>query len=311
MTTPQAPLAGATDRVLLIETFVRIVEAGSLSAAALQMEATQPTVSRRLQALERQLGVRLLKRSTHAIALTEDGQRCYARAKELVESWQTLESETRGSGDEPAGMLRVVAPHIFGQQQFVEPLAAFMNKYPKVRVDWLLHDRMPDLIAENVDCALRVGLVTDPSVIALRLGEVPRTLVAAPGLFSKGEPPRHPDELARLPWLALSTFYRNEVSLTHVETGEVVSFEIQPRLATDGLLALRRAAMLGLGIGLGSSWAMQEDIDAGRLLHLAPQWRAEALPVSLVYAPSRFQPTRLRRFIDHMREHVPPLLKSA
>ncbi|KCB32799.1 transcriptional regulator, LysR family, partial [Bordetella hinzii CA90 BAL1384] len=146
MTTPP-PAAAGTDRMLLIETFVRIVEAGSLSAAAAQMDATQPTVSRRLQALERTLGARLLKRSTHAIALTEDGQRCYARARELLESWQSFESETRGAGEEPAGMLRVVAPHIFGQQHFMEPLAGYLRKYPNVRVDWQLHDRMPDLIA--------------------------------------------------------------------------------------------------------------------------------------------------------------------
>ncbi|QDJ51233.1 LysR family transcriptional regulator [Bordetella hinzii] len=307
MTTPP-PAAAGTDRMLLIETFVRIVEAGSLSAAAAQMDATQPTVSRRLQALERTLGARLLKRSTHAIALTEDGQRCYARARELLESWQSFESETRCAGEEPAGMLRVVAPHIFGQQHFMEPLAGYLRKYPNVRVDWQLHDRMPDLIAENVDCALRVGAVTDPSVVAIRLGEVPRTVVAAPALLPRGAVPAHPDELARLPWLALSTFYRNEISLTHVRTGETVRLSIQPRLSTDGLLALRRAVLLGLGLGAGSSWAMAEDLARGRLVEVAPEWRAAPLPLSLIYAPARFQPARLRRFIDHMRVSIPALL---
>ncbi|QYJ21928.1 LysR family transcriptional regulator [Achromobacter sp. ES-001] len=300
-----AATAAATDRLLLIETFVRIVEAGSLSAAAAQLGGTQPTVSRRLQLLERTMGVRLLQRSTHAIRLTEDGQRCYERAKELIATWQSFESEVRGAGDEPIGTLRVVAPHAFGQDQFVDPLASYLRQYPNMRVEWLLHDRMPDLIAENVDCAIRVGAVTDPSVIAIKLGEVPRIVIASPDLL-QGEPiPQHPDDLARLPWLALRTFYRTEVSLTHCATGATERFGIQSRLSTDGLYALRKSALLGLGVALGSAWAMQEDLATGRLVHLAPDWRADPLPVFLVYAPSRFQPARLRRFIEIMREHLP------
>src|SRR5688572_3703694 len=99
---------GTTDRIALMQTFVRIVEAGSLSAAAAQLGSTQPTVSRRLQALERSLGVRLLRRSTHAMKLTEDGERCFERAKELLANWEAFEAELRGAGDEPEGSLRVI-----------------------------------------------------------------------------------------------------------------------------------------------------------------------------------------------------------
>lgn len=311
MSTSAPTAAAGTDRMLLIETFVRIVEAGSLSAAAAQMGGTQPTVSRRLQLLERTMGVRLLQRSTHAIRLTEDGQRCYERGKELIAAWQSFESEVRGAGDEPVGMLRVVAPHAFGQDQFVEPLAKYLQRYPNMRVEWLLHDRMPDLIGENVDCAIRVGAVTDPSVIAVKLGVVPRIVVASPALLQDGKVPQDPAELAHLPWLALRTFYRTEVSLTHCGTGETVRFGIQPRLSTDGLHALRNAAVLGLGVALGSAWAMADELDAGRLVHLAPRWRADPLPVFLVYAPSRFQPARLRRFIEIMREHLPAELAGS
>jgi DNA-binding transcriptional LysR family regulator len=109
--------------MMLVETFVRIVDAGSLSAAARLLATTQPTISRRLKALEKSLGVRLLQRSTHAMKLTDDGMRCYARAKELIAGWQEFESEIRGAGDEPVGLLRVMAPHAFGQQQLVAPLA--------------------------------------------------------------------------------------------------------------------------------------------------------------------------------------------
>ncbi|EYC50914.1 LysR family transcriptional regulator [Hylemonella gracilis str. Niagara R] len=307
MNTVETALPPGTDRMLLIETFVRIVEAGSLSAAAEQLGSTQPTVSRRLQALERAMGVRLLQRTTHAMRLTEDGQRCYARAKDLISSWQAFESETRGAGEEPAGTLRVVAPHAFGQQQLVEPLADYLRRYPKMRVEWLLHDRMPDFIAEGVDCAIRVGGVQDPSVVALPMGEVPRIVVGAPSLF-EGALPTHPAELTRLPWLALRTFYRTEISLTHAGSAEVARIDIQPRLSTDGLHALRTAAVEGLGLAVGSAWALQEDLRAGRLLHVVPQWRADPLPVHLVYPQARLHPARLRSFIDIMRVSGPAAL---
>ncbi|CAB3645589.1 LysR family transcriptional regulator [Achromobacter pulmonis] len=310
MTIPALAAPTGSDRMLLIETFVRIVEAGSLSAAAAQLGATQPTVSRRLQQLERSLAVRLLQRSTHAIGLTEDGQRCYERAKELLASWQSFESDVRGAGEALAGTLRVVAPHAFGQNQFMDALAQYLRQYPRMHVEWLLHDRLPDFIAENIDCAIKVGPVEDPSVVAVKLGEVPRSVMAAPSLLGGGPVPAHPSELAGLPWLALRTFYRDQVSLTHVDTGEVASFEIQPRLSTDGLYALRKAALLGLGVGIASAWALREELATGQLVQLAPQWRAAPLPVYLVYAPSRLQPARLRRFIETMREHLPSELRA-
>ncbi len=159
----------SADRIELMQTFVRIVEAGSLSMAAAQLQTTQPTVSRRLQTLERLLGVRLLQRSTHAMKLTEDGERCYGRAKELVADWTMFEADVRGVGHAPAGTLRVVVPHAFGQELLVGPLAGFLQQYPEVSVEWLLHDRTPDFIAEAIDCAIHVGEVHEPGVVAVRL----------------------------------------------------------------------------------------------------------------------------------------------
>ncbi len=290
---------------MLVETFVRIVDAGSLSAAARALATTQPTISRRLKALEKSLGVRLLQRSTHAMKLTDDGMRCYARAKELIAGWQEFESEIRGAVDEPVGMLRVVAPHAFGQQQLVAPLAEYLARYPRMTVDWVLHDRTPDFIGEGIDCAIRVGEVPDPSMVAIRLGDVPRIVIATPGLFAGRTLPAHPDELATLPWIAVSHYYRDEVTLTHAHSGDTVRVPVQPRLYTDNLYAMRSAVVLGVGAALGSRWALREELDAGRLVQLVPDWQASPLPIWLIYPPARFYPARLRRFIDIMRVAVP------
>ena len=297
-----ASLPPAADRIELMNTFVRIVEAGSLSAAATQLRTTQPTVSRRLQALEKQLGLRLLRRSTHALKLTEDGERCFARARELIADWQAFEAEMRGDG-EPEGTLRVMVPHAFGQQLLVKPLADYVRQYPRVNVDWLLNDRHPDFIADGVDCAIHVGDVSDPGVVAIRLAEVPRIVAAAPSVLPQGKrAPRHASELASLPWLALRTYYRTELSLTRTRDGEQCRIPMNPRISTDSLYALRSAALMGLGVCVGSTWLLREDIDAGRLVQLVPEWQAAPLPCHLIYPYARLHSPKLRRFIDAMRQ---------
>jgi DNA-binding transcriptional LysR family regulator len=292
------------DRLTLMHTFVKIVEAGSLSAAAAQLRTTQPTVSRRLQALERSLGVPLLQRSTHQMKLTAEGARCFERSKDLLLELESFEADLRGRGDEPTGLLRVVVPHAFGQERLVAPLAKYLARHPRVAVEWVLHDDTPNFIADGIDCAIHVGPVTDPSVVAMRLAEVPRIVVGAPALVGRAAKARHPSALADLPWLALRTYYRTEVALRHGRTGEAVTLAIRPRLSTDSLYALRSAAVLGVGVAVGSAWVMQEDLARRALVRLAPEWEAEPLPVSLVYPKAPFQAARLRRFIELMRASV-------
>lgn len=302
----KSSLAG-TDRIELMQTFVRIVEAGSLSAAAARLETSQPTISRRLQALEKLLGLKLVQRTTHVMKLTEDGERCYAHAKTLLESWQGIEDDLRGVTEEPQGVLRVLAPHAFGQDQMIAPLQSYLQRYPKMTVDWMLSDRRPDFIAEGIDCAVHVGPVTDPSVVALLVAEVPRIVIGTPALLAQRPLPRHPQQLQDLPWLSLNIFYRHSVTLSHEQSGEMQRFDIQPRLMTDSLYALRNAALAGMGVGIASSWVVAEDIARGELLHLAPEWQASALPVYLVYPHARYYPARLRMFLALMKEVMPAL----
>ena len=303
-------LSGASgDRIELLHTFVRIVEAGSLSAAAEQLAATQPTISRRLQALERQLGVRLLQRTTHSMRLTLDGERCYERARELLSNWASFESDMRGVSDEPEGVLRVIVPHAFGQARLIAPLAQYLLRYPRMQVEWLLHDdrAIQDYIAAGIDCAIQVGEVTDPGLVAIRLSQVPRIVAAARALLGGAPLPQDPGELAELPWLALRTYYRNEVTLSHADSGKRRRFAIAPRFSTDSLFALRSAMQHGLGVGIASAWVLADDLASGTLVPLAPQWRAVPLPVSLVYPYARFYPARLRRFAELIREGAPAI----
>ncbi|MFJ2994507.1 LysR family transcriptional regulator [Pandoraea sp. NPDC087047] len=293
-----------------MQTFVRIVEAGSLSAAAALLGTTQPTVSRRLQMLERSLGLRLLQRSTHRMKLTEDGERCFARAKDLMTSWEAFEADLRGTGDEPEGTLRVHVPHAFGQEMMIGPLADFLERYPRMKVHWFLQDREPDFIAQGIDCAIHVGELQDPANVAISLTEVPRIVVASPDLL-RGRPiPMHPSELTAFPWLALTMFYRTDITLTHPHTQESVPITFDPRMRTDNLFALRSAALRGLGVAVSSAWLVAEDISQGRLIQLVPQWCATALPMYLIYPYAKYYPTRLQRFIEAMRTVVPAVIDA-
>ncbi len=299
------------DRIELIQTFVRIVQAGSLSAAAAQMGTSQPTISRRLQQLERSLGLRLLQRSTHAMKLTEDGERCFERAKELLSGWDAFESDLRGAGVEASGSLRVVVPHAFGQKQLIGPLAEFMRRHPRMTVDWLLHERASDFISQGIDCAINVGEVTDPSLVAIKLAEVPRALLVAPSVVAGHPLPAHPRDLSAMPWLALPSFYRRQISLRHVGTGEICEVAIQPRLTTDNIHAMAHAALEGLGVCLISAWLVQEHLENGSLIELLPDWQATPLPVSVSYPQARFYPARLRLFVELMREAMPVAVNAA
>ncbi|WP_368541290.1 LysR family transcriptional regulator [Enterobacter soli] len=294
------------DRVELMRTFVRIVEAGSLSAAARQLDTTQATVSRRLQSLETVLGVRLLLRTTHTTRLTDDGERCYQHARRVIDSWLALEDEVGQTEDEPVGVLRVRAPHAFGQEQLLKPLTQFLQRYPQLSVEWMLNDKSVDFLSDNLDCAIRVGAEIDPATVSVLLAEVPRCVVASPALLADFPAVNAPEDLPALPWIAINTFYQRHIELYN-GTSLPARVAISPRLSTDSLYVARNTALSGLGVAVVSSWTVAEDIQAGRLVHLLPDWQPAALPVHLVYPWSRYYPARLRRFLEMMRQVMPDI----
>ncbi|RCK43728.1 LysR family transcriptional regulator [Thalassospira profundimaris] len=296
----------SVDRMELMQTFVRIVDGGSLSAAAILLKTTQPTISRRLRTLEDMLGVELILRNTHAIKLTDDGERCYAHARKLMEGWDQLEEELAGARGAPVGRLAVKVPHAFGQDQLVRPLVEYLKNYDQVSVDWVLSDRPPDFISENIDCAIHVGPVSDPSHVAVLLAEIPRIVVAAPELLENRSIDRV-EALEGVPWVSLTTFYGSEIVLQNTRNRKTVRFPIAPRFSTDSLFATRHAVLNGLGVGIVSRWIVVDDLREGRLVNLFPDWQASALPVYLVYPYASYYPARMRKFFDILRDFMPKL----
>lgn len=300
--------SGGIDRIEMMQTFVRIVESGSLSSAALQLNTTQPTVSRRLQSLEARLGAKLIMRTTHAMKLTDDGERCYQHAKKLLEQWESLEEDLINANDDPVGTLKVRVPHAFGQDQLIAPLMKYLNDHGQISVEWMLNDHSPDFINDGIDCAIRVGEITDSSMVAILLAEVPRIIVASPLLLKQYSEVTTLDELERLPWAALSTFYRNKITLQCAAHNSSRELEFSPRFITDSLYALRNTVLSGVGVCVSSAWVINEDLASGSLVQLLPEWRADPLPVYLVYPYASYYPARLRKFFELIREVMPTLV---
>lgn len=288
------------DRLMLLQTWVRIVESGSLTAAARLLNTTQPTVSRRLRALESLFGSKLLLRTTHQIKLTDDGEACYQYAKQMLSNWAAMEESVGKQQSRVTGKLRIRAPHAFGQGQLIAPLIDYLRHYPDIRLDWQLNDTTPDFLTDNIDCAIQVGTVSDTSVVARLVTHVPRILVASPQLLEQHPEIRDIGQIADLPWISVSTFYRYELTLKPLARQQAHTLQLDPIVSTDNIYAATQLVSDGLGIAVISSWLVQPLIESGKLVQVLPDWQADELPVYLVYPYANYYPKRLTAFLDIM-----------
>lgn len=292
------------DRLELMKTYIKIVDSKNLSKAALLMNTTQPTVSRRLKALENSLAVKLIHRTTHQMQMTEEGRRFYFHAKEIIERWDLVAAEMAGTKSQPKGVLRVQVPHALGIGKFNHLLINYLKEYKDVDIEWILNDKSPDFSSENLDCAIKVGNIDDPSLIAIKIFEIPRIIVASNKLIKNAKIYSHPTELKSFTWLAFKTHYLNEIIFFHSKNNEECNLKIHPRFSTDSLFAMREVIQMGLGVGVLSKWLIEDDLKKGDLVQLCTEWQALKLPVYLIYPQSRHKPAKLQRFIDLIKKPI-------
>lgn len=290
------------DRLELMKTYIRIVDSKNLSAAAISLNTTQPTVSRRLKALENTLGIKLIQRTTHQMQMTEEGRRFYFHAKEIIERWTLVEAEMSGTKTLPTGTLRVQVPHALGIGRFNKVLSSYLDKYKDVDIDWTPTDKTPDFISGNLDCAIKVGNIDDPTLIAIKIFELPRVIVASSKLIKNSKKYSHPDDLKDLTWLAFKTHYLNEIAFFDSKNNDKFTLKITPRFCTDSLFAMREVIQMGVGVGVLSKWIIEKDLKEGSLVQLCKDWQAVNLPVYLIYPQSRHKPAKLQKFIDLVKE---------
>ncbi|WP_375566014.1 LysR family transcriptional regulator [Oceaniradius stylonematis] len=287
------------DRLTLLETFVRIAERGSISAAARDLGLSQASASRQLADLEERLGAQLIVRSTHHLSLTKAGERCLADARLLLAEWEGFAEDFAGDADRIAGPLKIVVPVALGQTVALDCAVAFQAAHPEIVLDWILDDAPIRFSEVGCDLWLRVGAVPDETLIVQPLAEVERIVVAAPGLVGPAD--GDPQALANVPCAALHPFEGGRWPLTG-PLGETADLDARVTFASNNIATTKRVAVAGGGYAIMPRWLVAAELEAGTLVEPLPGWRAASLTINAAFAPARRQTRRLRLFIDAMKD---------
>lgn len=301
------------DYLKTLRSFVNVVACGSLSAAARQEGVAPAMVSRRLDALEARLGVKLLQRTTRRIALTPEGASFVEDCQRLLRELADAEAAVAARGVEATGHLRVTAPAGFGRK-FVAPIVAdYSRQYPRMTVALDLTDRLVDLVAEGFDCAIRFGEQADSALVRIPLGYSRRVVVAAPVYLSGYGQPRHPRDLEQHLCLSLGDGLAAEqrgwmLTIDGVATVQRVGGALT---CNDGAV-LHEWALQGRGLAWRSLWEVAEDLQAGRLVSVLDMHTAPPTPVYGVFPARKYMPTRLRAFLEQLKAtFARPALQAA
>jgi DNA-binding transcriptional LysR family regulator len=290
------------DRLRLMETFVRVVEAGSFSAVAREGLTTQSAVSKQVQALETQLGVKLLVRSTRSHSLTEAGQLYYERCRQMLDTLEEARIEVQRTEHHISGVLRVAAPVAFGRLHIVPRLQGFYERYPKIKIDLQLDDSFVDLVVAGIDVAFRVGELKDSRLIARRIGTAHRVTLAAPSYLTKYGEPQRPKELLQHQCL-IYTGLANMNEWVYREKGKPdVAVRVAGQFQSNSSEALRQAACEGLGIVCSPLWIYGDDIRAGRLKPILTRYQPPSLPLNVVFQPARRPSLKVNSFVSYFAE---------
>ena len=280
-----------------IAVFVRVAQLGSFSRAAQALGMPVSTVSRRVTALEEELGATLLQRSTRKLSLTAQGRAYYEQCSEPLHELQDAERAVTQTQKAPEGLLRVSVPVILGQAPFFEFVSDFMRAYPRIRVDLYITNAFIDLIGENVDVAIRYGDLHDSALVARRLGTSVRYIVATPGYLEGRPKPRIPADLATHECVMING-RNNHAEWVLVKGKQAERVHISGPLSSRDFNSVSSFVYRGHGVGFLPSAYCDEKLAAGELVRLLPEWTSPEFPVHAVYPTRRFTPQRLQVFLE-------------
>src|SRR5574343_364527 len=290
------------DRLKQLESFVAVATKGSLTATA-QAEGVAPAViGRRIDALEARLGVKLLVRTTRRISLTHEGSAFLEDCQRLLSDVANAEASVSAGGLKASGHLRVTAPAGFGRRHVAPLVPRFIARHPDVSLSLNLSDRVVDLVNEGFDCAVRVGDMPDSSLVSVRLADNRRLCVAAPGYLRRAGTPATPADLARHQCLTLSSDASQTRGWAFTVDGEVQHLRPSGRLDCSDGQVLHAWCLQGLGLAWRSSWEVEHDIAAGRLVSVLDEFAAPPNGIYAVFAQRKHLPLRLRLWIDYLKQ---------
>jgi len=284
------------DRLDELTALVAILEAGSLAAAGRKLRRSPPAMTRLLASLEERVGARLIERTSRRLTATEAGRRLGEQARQVLAGYGDAVRET--APGEVRGVLRITAPMVFGRRHVTPVVTSFLEAHPQVRVELVLNDRSLDLIEEGLDLAVRIGRLADSSLVARRVGEVRRLLVASPAYVARRGSPRTPADLAAHD-VIFTSGSPGPLEWRFRRSGRDLAVRPTPRLIVNEVDAMLIAVRAGHGIGRPLSYQVADDLAAHSLVRLLPEWEPQPLPVQLVTPSARHLAPKTRAFLDH------------
>ncbi|MGK3122723.1 LysR substrate-binding domain-containing protein [Candidatus Pantoea formicae] len=281
------------DRFQAMATYIRVVDTGSFSAAARQLNVGQPAVSKIVAQLESRLQTRLLTRSTHGLTPTEAGQRYYERALAALQEADEAELAARGAGKGLSGKLRISAATTFARLHIIPQLPAFLEEHPELDVDVILDDRVIDLIAEGIDVSLRMGNLPDSGVVARKLATGARSVIATPSYLSKKGEPTTPGDLAKHD----AILYNPQPSVwTFTSQDAVVSTALSGRIRVSAAEGQRAAVLSHMGLCIASDWMFAEELRNGSVRKVLTSWQLPSIDLWAVFPNGRLASAKARLF---------------
>jgi len=289
------------DRLKQLETFVGVATRGSLTATAGAEGVAPAIIGRRLDALEKRLGVKLLVRTTRRITLTHEGSAFLEDCQRLLADWSNAEASVSAGGVKASGHLRITSPAGFGRRHVAPLVPRFLALHPEVSISLNLSDRLVDIVNEGVDCAVRVGDLPDSSLISVRLADNRRMCVATPAYLKRAGTPRHPAELARHECLTLSSDASQTRGWSFLIDGDVHYLRPSGRLDCSDGQVLHAWCSAGLGLAWRSAWEVQHEIQAGTLVSVLDDYAAPPNGIYAVFPHARHLALRVRLWIDYLK----------
>jgi DNA-binding transcriptional LysR family regulator len=292
------------DFVRGLQVFVKVADSGSFIRAAEQLDTSNAAVTRQVAALEKHLGARLLHRTTRKVSLTSSGEAFLEKARKVLADVEDAEIIAGERRTDPSGTLRVSAPLSFGIVHLSRMLPGFRTRYPKLRLDIDLSDRVADLVADGIDVALRIVREPSANLVARRIAPVNFVACASPAYLKRRGSPKHPSELAQHDTLSYSYLSAGDTWRFLSQSGESVAVQINASVhATNGEL-LRELALAAGGIILQPSFIVGGDLTRGTLVPLLADWETPSLNLYAVYLSHRHLSPKVRAFIDYVMESV-------
>jgi len=288
--------------------FAQVVESNSFVKAARQLQIPTSTVSRRITELEKQLGVRLIERSTRSLRLTDVGSEVLEHAQRSAELSETVSNIASNHTTKISGNLRVSAPPSISDSLLAPVICRFQQEYPDVRVQVFITERVVDQIAEGIDLAFRVGELEDSSLIVRHVLTYRHQLLASPAYLEQNKPPKKPSDLKQHRLLAFSFWTPHSTwRFTHAKTNQSDSITFQPHLSINEYSGLAAALLSGIGIGELPPIVRPDLLRDGRLIELMPAWHLRPFKLSIVQLANRYVPRAVRIFKDYAAEITPTL----